>query len=63
MPTSSSANGGRNRVDIYTKEMARHWRKHFRTTKEKIEAAIAKVGDNPETVQKELRLAEEPRNI
>jgi len=58
-----SASGGRNRVDISSKDMARHWRKRFGTTKEKIEAAIAKVGDNPETVQKELRLAEESRNI
>jgi hypothetical protein len=59
MAISSTTAGGRNRVDISSKEMARQWRKHFGTTREKIEAAVAKVGDNPETVQKQLRLAEE----
>ena len=48
----------RNRVDISDEDLARHWRKYFGTSKEKIEAAVAKVGDNPETVQKKLRAQE-----
>ena len=44
-----------NRVNISHDELTRHWRKYFGTSKEKIEAAVAKVGDNPETVLKELR--------
>jgi hypothetical protein len=44
-----------NRVDISNDELARHWRKYFGTSRDKIEAAVAKVGNNPETVQKELR--------
>ena len=55
MMTISPMKKARNRVDISSKELARHWCKHFGATKEKIEAALAKVGDNPETVQKELR--------
>ena len=46
---------GGNRVNISNDELTRHWRKYFGTSKEKIEAAVAKVGDNPETVLKELR--------
>jgi ribosome biogenesis GTPase A len=48
----------RNRVDISDDELTRHWRKYFGTSKDKLEAAVAKVGDNPETVQKELRAQE-----
>jgi Protein of unknown function (DUF3606) len=59
MVTISSTKTPRNRVDISRKELARHWCKHFGTTKDKIEAAVAKVGDNPETVQKELRITEQ----
>jgi Protein of unknown function (DUF3606) len=55
MLTSSSVNNiARNRVDVSTKELARHWCKHFKKSKAEIEAAIAKVGDNAETVMKEL---------
>lgn len=39
-----------NRVDISNDELARHWRKYFGTSRDKIEAAV-----NPETVEKELR--------
>ena len=46
---------GGNRINISNDELTRHWRKYFGTSKEKIEAAVAKVGDNPETVLKELR--------
>jgi predicted membrane GTPase involved in stress response len=55
MRTSSHIKLARNRVDISNNELARHWCKHFGATRDKIEAAVAKVGDNPETVQKELR--------
>ena len=58
MRTPSRIKLARNRVDISNNELARHWRKYFGATMEKIEAAIAKVGDNPETVQKELRAQE-----
>jgi hypothetical protein len=54
MLTSSSVKSARNRVDVSTKELARHWCKHFKKSKAEIEAAIAKVGDNAETVMKEL---------
>jgi len=58
MRTLSRNKVARNRVDISNQELTRHWRKYFGTSKEKIEAAVAKVGDNPETVQKELRAQE-----
>ena len=54
MLTTSSVNRARNCVDISSKEMARHWCKHFEKSKPEIEAAIAKVGNNAETVMKEL---------
>ena len=44
----------RNRIDVSTKDMARHWCKLIGMPKDEIEAAIAKVGDNAETVIKEL---------
>jgi uncharacterized protein YgbK (DUF1537 family) len=52
MPTSVKS--ARNRVDVSTKELARHWCKHLKKSTAEIEAAIAKVGDNAETVMKEL---------
>jgi ribosome biogenesis GTPase A len=55
MSISISARKARNRVDLSSKELTRQWRKHFGASKEKIEAAIEKVGDNPESVQKQLR--------
>lgn len=54
MLIASPAKGVRNRVDLSSKELARQWCKHFGASKEKIEAAIEKVGDNPKTVQKQL---------
>jgi hypothetical protein len=41
-------------VRSVSKELARHWCKHFKKSKAEIEAAIAKVGNNAETVMKEL---------
>jgi Protein of unknown function (DUF3606) len=54
MLTSSSTKRARNRVDISRKELARLWCKRLKKSKAEIEAAIAKVGDNAETVMKEL---------
>ena len=51
----SSENPARNRVDVSTKELARYWRRRFGASQDAIEAAVAKVGDNAETVLKELR--------
>ena len=44
----------RNRIDLSTKELARHWCKHLGVSQEELESAMAKVGDNVETVMKEL---------
>ena len=55
MLTTSPAKRARNRVDISSKELARYWCKRLKKSKiAEIEAAIAKVGDNAETVMKEL---------
>jgi Protein of unknown function (DUF3606) len=54
MLTTSPAKRARNRVDISSKELARYWCKRLKKSKPEIEAAIAKVGDNAETVMKEL---------
>jgi hypothetical protein len=53
---SSPSKVDRNRVDVSTPALARYWRKRFRKSKEEIDAAIAKVGGNAETVMKELRV-------
>jgi hypothetical protein len=52
--TSSPVRLDRHRFDLSTPDLARHWCKHFGRSKESVEAAIAKVGDNAETVMKEL---------
>ena len=39
---------------ISTRELARHWCKHFGVSQEALKSAMAKVGDNVETVRKEL---------
>ena len=44
----------RGHVDLSNETVARHWSKRFGRTKEEIAAAIAKVGNNPDTVAKEL---------
>ena len=53
MVTSSGGKSARHRVDISSKDMARHWCKRLRKSRLEIEAAIAKVGDNAQTVIKE----------
>ena len=54
MLTTSSVKGARNCVDVSSKGMARYWCKRLKKSKPEIEAAIAKVGNNAETVMKEL---------
>ena len=41
-------------VDLSNDAVVHHWTKTLGTSKEEIEAAIAKVGNNPDTVAKEL---------
>ena len=55
LKTTSAPKQARHRVDLSTKDLARRWCKHFGKPKDQIEAAIAKVGDNADTVQKELQ--------
>ena len=54
MLMTSSAKRTRNCIDISSKEMARYWCKRLKKKKPEIEAAIAKEGNNAETVIKEL---------
>lgn len=54
----SSPKLDRNRVDVSTPALARYWRKRFGKSKDEIEAAIAKVGGNAETLIKELRVSD-----
>jgi len=54
MLTASAPKKDRNRIDLSSKDMARHWCKRLKKSRSEIEAAIAKVGDNAETVMKEL---------
>ena len=54
MLKKSSEKTVRNRIDLSTRELARHWCKHFEVSQEALESAMAKVGDNVETVRKEL---------
>ena len=54
MLTTSAARKERNRVDLSSKDLARHWCKRLKKSRAEIEAAIVKVGDNAETVMKEL---------
>jgi hypothetical protein len=54
MLTTSSTKGTRNRIDISSKELSRYCCKRLKKSKPEIEAAIAQVGDNAETVMKEL---------
>ena len=54
MVKASAAKPARNRVDISSEDMTRHWCKRLKKSRLEIEAAIAKVGDNAETVMKEL---------
>lgn len=54
MLMTSAARKERNRVDLSSKDLARHWCKRLKKSRAEVEAAITKVGDNAETVMKEL---------
>jgi hypothetical protein len=45
----------RNTVDLKSDAARRHWVKLFGMTEQQLTAAIEKVGNNPETLRKELR--------
>ena len=49
--------GDRGKVDLQDDSVIRHWTKTFGASKEAIAAAIEKVGNNPETVRKEIAAA------
>jgi hypothetical protein len=51
---TSKPRPSRNCVDISNKISVRQWRKRLGKTAKEVEAAVAKVGDNAETVIKEL---------
>jgi len=48
----------RNKIDLTDDVVAHHWSKKLGRTKEEITAAVAKVGDNCESVKKELGYAD-----
>lgn len=47
----------RSRVDLNDRDVTRRWSKHFGKSIEEVAAAIAKVGENAQTVKKELGCA------
>lgn len=44
----------RSKIELDDETVIRHWKKLLGASKEEISAAIEKVGNNPETVRKEL---------
>ena len=52
--TTSKPKTDRNRIDLSDDGLARQWAKKLGRSRDEIAAAIAKVGDNCETVRKEL---------
>ncbi|HMJ40906.1 MAG TPA: DUF3606 domain-containing protein [Pseudolabrys sp.] len=52
--TTSKPKPDRNRIDLSDDSLARQWAKKLGRSRDEIAAAIAKVGDNCETVRKEL---------
>jgi hypothetical protein len=54
MPLAKPAKPDRNRIDLSNDSLARQWAKKLGKSRDEIAAAIAKVGDNCETVRKEL---------
>ena len=54
MPRIRQAKPDRSRVDLSDDAMARQWSKQLGRSRDDIAAAIKKVGDNCETVKKEL---------
>ena len=55
MLRSSPQKPPRNRVDLSTEILVRHWCKRFGRSKQEIEAAIKKVGDNAENCKEAAR--------
>ena len=53
---TSKPKPSRNCVDISTKVSVRQWRKRLGKSAEEVEAAVAKVGNNAETIIKELEV-------
>ena len=51
MLKKSSEKPVRNHIDLSTRELARHWCKHFGVSQEELESVM---GNNVETVRKEL---------
>lgn len=51
-----------NKIDLSDHHVAKHWTKKFGKSKEEIETAIQKVGDNPDTVKKELGIRAKSRS-
>jgi len=60
MLTPSSPKPARNRVAL-TRDLARRWTKRLGKSRDDIEAAIVKVGDNAETVKKEQAVRAQSR--
>jgi hypothetical protein len=54
MPLAKPAKPDRNRIDLSNDSLARQWAKKLGRSRDEIAAAIAKVGDNCESVRKEL---------
>ncbi len=52
--TPSQPKPDRSRIDLTDEGIARRWSKQFGKSVEEIAAAIEKVGDNAQTVKKEL---------
>lgn len=49
-----AAKPDRNKIDLSDDSVARHWAKKLGRSRDEIAAAIEKVGDNCESVRKEL---------
>ena len=50
----------RNTIDLESDAARRHWVKLFGVTEQQLTAAVEKVGNNPETVRKELATTNSP---
>jgi hypothetical protein len=53
---SSKRNPSRNCIDISSKVSVRQWRKRLGKSAKEVDAAVAKVGNNAESVIKELEM-------
>ncbi len=55
--------GDRSRVDLTNDALIRHWTKTLGVSRVEIMTAVEKVGDNPETVRKELSRRREANDV